>query len=94
MKVDKELIEHVAELARLRLSDKEVKQFVKELKEVLDAFSTIDKCSTKGIKPSFQPVEIKDMTRDDLVEPSLSQKDALANTEHKKEGYFKGPRAV
>jgi aspartyl-tRNA(Asn)/glutamyl-tRNA(Gln) amidotransferase subunit C len=94
MKVDKELIQHVAEVARLNLTDEEIEKFVKDFKEILDTFSTIDKCDTKGARPSFQPVELKNQLREDLVEDSLEQKDALKNTEHKKDGYFKGPRAV
>jgi Asp-tRNA(Asn)/Glu-tRNA(Gln) amidotransferase C subunit len=34
------------------------------------------------------------MLREDKVEKSLSQEVALANTKLKKDGYFKGPRAV
>ncbi len=93
MKVDIKLIEHVADLARLNLTDAEKKKFVKELKEVLDAFSTLDKIKVKD-KASFQPVELKNQIREDLVEKSLTQEEALANTENKKDGYFKGPRAV
>jgi len=38
MKVDKELIEQVATVARLNLDDKEKEQFVKDFKEILDLF--------------------------------------------------------
>ena len=94
MKVDKELINKVAGLARLKLTDKEAKEFAKELKEVLDNFSHIDKCDTKDLKPSFQPVELKNHLREDKVEECLTQDKALENSEHKKDGYFKGPKAV
>ena len=94
MKVDKELIENVATVARLELSVKEKEKFVKEFKEILDAFSTIDEIDTSKVKSSFQPVELKNMTREDKIEDSLSQEEALENTDHKKDGYFKGPRAV
>ena len=94
MKVDKELIENVADIARLKLSEKEKEKFVKEFKEILNAFSKIDEVDTSKAKNSFQPVELKDMIREDKAEPSLSQEEALANTKHKKDGYFKGPRAV
>jgi aspartyl-tRNA(Asn)/glutamyl-tRNA(Gln) amidotransferase subunit C len=94
MKIDKELIENVAKIARLELSEKEKEIFVKDFKEILGAFSDINSCDTKGIEFSFQPVELKNMTREDKVEKSLSQEEALSNTELKKDGYFKGPRAV
>ena len=94
MKVDEKLIKHVADVARLNLTDEEVKKFLPQLKEILDAFSKIDEVDTKGVKPSFQPVELKNVMRADKVEKCLTQKEALANTEHKKDGYFKGPKAV
>lgn len=94
VKVDKELILKVAGNARLELSEAEVQQFVNDFKDILDAFSKIDEVDTKGIEASMQPVELKNVLRDDKTEPSLSQEDALKNTEHKKDGYFKGPRAV
>src|SRR3989344_18330 len=94
LKVDKELILKVAENARLELSEKEIDQFIKDFKEILEAFSKIDEVDTEGIEPSMQPVELKNALREDKSRPSLSQEEALANTEHKKDGYFKGPRAV
>lgn len=94
LKVDRELILKVAENARLELSKDEVEQFVKEFREILEAFSKVDEVDTKGIQPSMQPVELKNRLRDDKSEPSLSQEDALKNTEHKKDGYFKGPKVV
>ncbi|HLC98689.1 MAG TPA: Asp-tRNA(Asn)/Glu-tRNA(Gln) amidotransferase subunit GatC [Candidatus Nanoarchaeia archaeon] len=94
VKVDRNLILRVADNAKLSLTDKEIDEFLPQLKEVLEFFSSIDEVDTKGIEPSTQPVEIRNVLREDVVKPSLSQDDALANTEHKKDGYFKGPRAV
>ena len=94
MDVDEKLIEHVASLARLKLTKDEVHEFTPQLKEVLDSFSKLDEVDTKDVVISPQPVEIKNVLREDKVEASLAQEDALANSEHKKDGYFKGPRAV
>lgn len=94
MKVDKELIEKVASVARLKLKESEIKKFLPQLKDILGAFSKIDKVDTKNTKPSFHPVELKNMMREDKKGKCLSQEEALANTQHKKDGYFKGPRAV
>lgn len=94
MKVDKELIEKVASVARLNLTEAEIKKFIPQLKDILAAFSKIDKADTKGVKPSFHPVELKNRLREDKKGKCLSQEEALSNTEHKKDGYFKGPRAV
>ncbi|MDO8740695.1 MAG: Asp-tRNA(Asn)/Glu-tRNA(Gln) amidotransferase subunit GatC [Candidatus Woesearchaeota archaeon] len=94
MKVDKELIEHVAELARLKLTNEEIDKFLPQLKEILDAFSKLDEIDVTDTKPSFQPIDLKNVMREDKVEKCLTQEEALSLTEHKKDGYFKGPRAV
>lgn len=94
MKIDKELIKHVASVARLNLTKEEIDKFIPELKEVLEAFSKIAEVKVENIEPSFQPVELKNITREDKVEDSLKQEQALSNTKNKKDGYFKGPRAV
>ena len=94
VEITKELIEHVAEVARLKLTDKEIEKFSKELKEIIGVFSNIDKVDTKNIEASLQPVELKNMTREDKEEKTFSQEEALSLSEHKKDGYFKGPRAV
>ncbi len=94
MDVDIKLLEHVAELARLKLNEEEIKKFLPQLKEILEFFSQLKDINTDNVKPSFQPVELKNAMREDKEEQCLSQEDALSLTEHKKDGYFKGPRAV
>jgi len=94
MKLDKELIEKVASVARLNLTDAEIKKLLPELKDILNAFSKIDKVNTDKVKPSFQPVELKNALRKDKKGKCLTQEEALSNTEHKKDGYFKGPKAI
>ena len=94
MKVDKELIRNVASLARLKLTPKEEEKFVDDFKEILKAFSVLDDIDTKEFEGAFHAIELKNRLREDLVEDSLSQEEALSNTKHKKDGYFKGPRAI
>ncbi len=94
MKVDKKLIEHVAEVARLKLTKKEIEKFTPQLKEILEAFSKIAKVNTDKTKKSNKPIELKEFIKEDIEEKSLSQEEALSNTKHKKDGYFKGPKVI
>lgn len=94
MSVDEQTVKQVASLARLDLTPKEVKQFQKELSEVLSHFKILEKVKTKNIEPAFHPLPIKNATRKDTVEPSLPRKKALANTKNKEDGYFTGPSVV
>ncbi len=94
MKIDKDLIRHVAEVARLELTDAEIKEFLPQLKDILETFSQIQKVDTANIKPSFHPIELNGAMREDVPKESLSNEAALKNTVHKKDGYFKGPRII
>ncbi|MBI4895320.1 MAG: Asp-tRNA(Asn)/Glu-tRNA(Gln) amidotransferase subunit GatC [Candidatus Aenigmarchaeota archaeon] len=93
-KISVETVKHVAKIARLELNSKEIRKFQKDLNDILSAFREIDKINVKKVKPSFQPLEVRDVFREDVPEPSLTQEKALSNTKHKENGYFKGPRVV
>ena len=93
-KVDKQTVERVAGLARLELTDREARGFAKDLHEVLSAFRTLQRIPTKGVKPTFQPIEVRDVLREDEVEPSIPRERLLRNLRNKEDGYIKGPRVV
>lgn len=94
MEVTEQLLERIAKTARLSLTSEEKKKFLREFKEILNAFSTLNEISTADVVPSFQPVPIPPHLRDDTPSASISQEQALSLTAHKKDGYFKGPRVV
>ena len=94
MKIDHMLIRKVAQLARLELSEEEVAEFTPQLKEVLDSFSALDDIDLKDLKPSFQPVALRNSLRDDTITASLTKEQALSNAKHTKDGYFKGPKVI
>jgi aspartyl-tRNA(Asn)/glutamyl-tRNA(Gln) amidotransferase subunit C len=92
MVVSEDVIKRVAKIARLDLTEEEIKEFTKQIDDVLESFKKLEKIDTKDVNPSFQPLEIKNIWREDEV--SEWNWDALSNTENKEDVYFKGPRAV
>ena len=94
MKIDKQLIEKVAKNARLKLTESEIKEFLPQLKDILEYFSEIEKAQTEKLQPTFHPIEIKNIMREDIPKKGLSQQEALQNTKHKQDGYFKGPKTL
>lgn len=94
MKIEKELIEKVAKNARLKLTEAEIKEFIPQLKEILEYFSEIEKALVNNLQPTFHPIEVKNVMREDIPKKCLTQQEALQNTKHKQDGYFKGPRAI
>jgi aspartyl-tRNA(Asn)/glutamyl-tRNA(Gln) amidotransferase subunit C len=92
--MDRKTVRMVAQVARLDISEREAGMFSRDLSSMLDAFRDLAKADTKGVPPSFQPIDTKNVTRPDRVEPGLSQEEALANADNKEEGHFKAPKVV
>lgn len=92
MEINKELLERIAKNARLKLSESEKEEFESQLSDVITHFQTLDNLDTSKTEPSFQPVEIPASYREDKPGVCLTQDQALANTKHKKDGFFKGPK--
>ena len=59
MEIDRKLLQHVAEVARLKLTEDEIKKFLPQLEEALEFFSKLQEVNTDGIKSNFQPIELK-----------------------------------
>ncbi len=94
MEIDRTLLKRVAENAKIELTEEEIKKFLPQLKEAMEFFSKLNEINTDNVKPSFQPVEIKNIMQEDEPEKCLTQDEALSLTKHKKDGYFKGPKVV
>ena len=92
MKIDENIVEHVAKLARIKISENEKKIFVEQFNSIFELFSKIDEVDTKDVEPAFQPIDLKNAFRDD--EAKKFEWDPLANTKHKEGKYFKGPKIV
>jgi len=90
------LIERVAAIARLELTEDEKKKFSLDLEGILKAFTAIDKAEVAKLEPAFHPIELKDVLRDDAVEASWPQEVALQNSpeQNKEKGFFRGPKVV
>lgn len=79
-KLTEEEVRHVAKLARLELSEKEVKRHQEELSGILDYVEILNKINTKEVGPTSQVTELKDVFRQDKVKLSLTTKEALSGT--------------
>jgi aspartyl-tRNA(Asn)/glutamyl-tRNA(Gln) amidotransferase subunit C len=85
--VDPEDVRHVADLARVDLTDAEVERFTDQFVEILDAFEAIE--SVPEVEPQ---ADLANVMRADEERASLDQDEALANAPEAEDGYFKGPR--
>jgi len=91
---DKEVVRKVAKLARLDLTEKELGSFSRDMEDITKAFSVIRKVKTDRVEPTFQPVERKNILRDDVIEDSISRDILLKGLKNQEKGFIKGPKAV
>ena len=92
--IDEDTVVHLAELARITLSDKEKKEFAKQLSNILEFFSQISELDTENVKPTYHVLELKNVFREDEPREGLTQEAALKNAPQKEKGYFKAPKIV
>jgi aspartyl-tRNA(Asn)/glutamyl-tRNA(Gln) amidotransferase subunit C len=83
-----EIIEKIANLSMIKLTDEEKAKFPKQIAAILEYVTKLSEINTDEI--SYQShVELKNILRDDVVVPSLTQQAATQNrTEQAKQGAF------
>ncbi|MGH2633985.1 MAG: Asp-tRNA(Asn)/Glu-tRNA(Gln) amidotransferase subunit GatC [Tepidiformaceae bacterium] len=89
MSLTAEEVLHIARLARVALTDADVERFTSQLSGILDHFAALTAVDTEGLEPTAHPLPLSNVMRADLVAPSLSQAEALANAPVQEEGFFR-----
>lgn len=81
MKLTKKEVEHVAELARIRLSRSEEEKFAEQLSSILEYVNQLSEVDTKDIPETAQVAEIENATRKDAKQdsPKEMQKKIIEN---------------
>lgn len=90
MKVDNDLVRHIAQLANLPLTDKEIAIFRPQLQEILKYVEQLNRVNTDEVKPTFQVLDkTTNIWREDEISGGgLTQPEALSQAEKTYQGYF------
>ncbi len=92
--ISKKDVEHVALLARLKLSDEEKERFTRQLAQILEHAGKIKQLDTRKIPPTSHVAPLKNVMRDDVSRPCLSNEEALQNAPKKEDDGFVVPKIV
>jgi aspartyl-tRNA(Asn)/glutamyl-tRNA(Gln) amidotransferase subunit C len=87
-------IQYVARLARLSLSPAEEEQFGAQLAGILGYIEKLKELDVTGIEPTAHAVPLVNVFRDDAVQASFSNEEALNNAPAKANGLFIVPKIV
>jgi len=67
MKLSKEEIQHIANLARLELSDEEIVVYGEQLSNILNYIGQLQEVDTTGVEPTAQVTGLEDVFREDKI---------------------------
>ncbi len=79
MALTREQVAHIAELAKLELSDQEMDKLARQLSDILDYAARLNELDTDAIAPTASVIPNQNVMRADVVTPSLSRDQVLAN---------------
>jgi aspartyl-tRNA synthetase len=87
-------VNHVAKLARLRLSGSEAKAYQRDLNSILEYMETLKELDTEETLPMSHVFTVKNVWREDTPGRTKAAKSVLSNAPLKERGYYKVPRIL
>ncbi|HWQ33041.1 MAG TPA: Asp-tRNA(Asn)/Glu-tRNA(Gln) amidotransferase subunit GatC [Blastocatellia bacterium] len=91
-------VERIAELASLELTADEKQSLSVQLAAIVEYIDQLNELDTSAVRPwqhrSAGEVSLSYATRDDVIEPGLSQAKALEQAPDAADGYFRVPRVI
>lgn len=84
-------VRHVAELAKLRLTEEEIRQYTQQLSAILDYAEMLQAVDTSHVPPTPYVLPLANVMAEDAPQPSLANEAALANAPDAASGFFRVP---
>ncbi len=94
MRIDREVVEYVAHLARLDLEADEVELYTEQLDRILAYMDTLNTLDTTGIEPTTHVIPLTNVFREDVVDHNFTVEEAVGNAPERKGSSFKVPPII
>ena len=94
MSISREQVLHVAELARLALTEEEIERLGEQLGAILDAVGKVAELELGDVAPTSHPLDLVNVWADDTPRPSLPLDAALADAPDREGDAFRVPPAA
>ena len=85
-------VEHVAKLARLRLSADEKKLYTEQLGKIIDFFAELNAIDTTGVEPMSHALSVTNVMREDEVETPPGHEILLKSAPARDDAFFRVPK--
>jgi aspartyl-tRNA(Asn)/glutamyl-tRNA(Gln) amidotransferase subunit C len=94
MKITDELLDKMADLAKLELTGAEREAMKKDFQKMLDLVDKLQEVDTTGIEPLIHITQEKNRLRTDEAVLKLDREDVLRNAPNQDGQYFRVPKVV
>ena len=94
MVLSRDVVRHIALLARLELNEQETAAITDQLDHILHYFERLSALDTADVEPTAHVVEMADAFRDDVVQNPLAPEALRANAPARDGDFFKVPKII
>ena len=92
--ISRDEVAHLADLARIDLSDEELDRLAPQLSVILDSVASISGVAGDDVPPTSHALPLTNVFRDDVVTPCLTPEQALSGAPEVEEQRFSVPRIL
>ena len=94
MSISKDEVKHIANLSKLNLTDEELEKYTNELSDIVDMANELSNIDVEGVKPTAHILDIQNVFREDIQQPSYDRELILKNAPSKDAGCVSVPKDV
>lgn len=92
--ITREEVAHLANLARIELSDAELDHLAPQLAVILESVASMGSVDLDGVAPMSHPLPLTNVFREDVVVPGLTAEQALSGAPASEQQRFLVPRIL
>jgi aspartyl-tRNA(Asn)/glutamyl-tRNA(Gln) amidotransferase subunit C len=92
--LDRNTVAHLARLSRLELTDEELTHYGEQLEVILGAVARVSEVAAEDVPPTTHAVPVVNVSRPDVVTPSLDRAEVLAAAPAAEDDRFRVPRIL
>lgn len=93
-RVTRDEVKHIANLARLQITEDETTEMQESLESILNFANQIDEANTEDVEPTYHVLDLQNVLREDKAKEGIPQELALKNAKETEDGQFKVPSVM
>ena len=94
MSLDKDQVQHIAVLARLKLADNEFAETVEKLSKIVDFVDQLSQANTDDVVPMAHPLNESQRLREDVVTEPNDREHVQKNAPSLEDGLYIVPKVI